>query len=103
MQDELQCAEEKLQALKDKVQQLQAEKASQEERAQTAEMKLEEYRSDCQVPLINPPFQALLVQLQQVRLASMYLIVDASRSEGVMKIALEVPASRMPNLSRLLP
>lgn len=103
MQDELQCAEEKLQALKDKVQQLQAEKASQEERAQTAEMKLEEYRSDCQVPLINPPFQALLVQLQQVRLASMYLIVDGSRSEDVMKIALEVPASRMPNLSRLLP
>ena len=51
MQDELQCAEEKLQALKDEVQQLQAEKASQEERAQTAELKLEEYRSDCQVYL----------------------------------------------------
>ena len=50
-QDELQCAEEKLQALKDEVQQLQAEKASQEERAQTAETKLEEYRTNCQVYL----------------------------------------------------
>ena len=50
-QDELRCAEEKLQAFKDEVQQLQAEKASQEERAQTAETKLEEHKSDCQVYL----------------------------------------------------
>ena len=52
---------------------------------------------------MNPPFQALMVQLQQVGLASRYLNVNASGSEGVMKVLLGVPASRMTNLSRLLP
>ena len=51
MQDELHSAEAKLQTLKEEAQQLQAEKASQEERAQTAESKLEELTSSCQVHL----------------------------------------------------
>ena len=50
-QDELHSAEGKLQALEDEVQQLRAEKASREERAQTAEAKLEEYRTNCQAYL----------------------------------------------------
>ena len=53
VQDELHSAEEKLQALEDEAQQLQAEKASQEERARMAERKLEELRSNCQAHLYS--------------------------------------------------
>ena len=88
VQEELRSVQEKLQALEEKTQQLRAEKASQEERAQMAGKKHEEIQRGYQAHLdLILPFK-MLVELQQVSLASMNLTVNASRSAHVMVLDL---------------